>query len=82
MQTSLLNIYWQIELNEESSKLFTINTIFSRYYFLRLPFGLCSSVGIEQRALENIMEGIETVNVIVDGILVWGSYNKEHGKQL
>ena len=32
------NAYWQIELDEESSKLLTFNSPFGRYQFLRMPY--------------------------------------------
>ena len=74
--------YWHIILDEESSKLCTMNTIFGRYRFLRLPFGLCSSSDIMQRAMEDMLEGIDGVKVIVDDILVWGNSDTEHDSRL
>ena len=35
--------YWQVKLNEASSKLCTFNTPFGRYRFTRLPFGIKSA---------------------------------------
>jgi hypothetical protein len=35
--------YWQMKLNEQSSKLCTFNTPFGRYRFTRLPFGIKSA---------------------------------------
>ena len=32
--------FWQLKLDEESSKLCTLNTPFGRYRYLRLPFGV------------------------------------------
>ena len=36
------NGYWQVQLDDESSKLCTFNTPFGRYRFLRLPMGITS----------------------------------------
>jgi hypothetical protein len=40
--------YWQMKLNEESSKLCTFNTPFGRYRFTRLPFGIKSAPEVFQ----------------------------------
>jgi hypothetical protein len=40
--------YWQMNLNEESSKLCTFNTPFGRYRFTRLPFGIKSAPEVFQ----------------------------------
>ncbi|KAL1277373.1 hypothetical protein QQF64_024046 [Cirrhinus molitorella] len=41
--------FWQIRLDEESSKLCTFNTPFGRYSFTRLPFGISSAPEVFQR---------------------------------
>ena len=40
--------YWQMKLNEESSKLCTFNIPFGRYRFTRLPFGIKSAPEVFQ----------------------------------
>ena len=42
------NAYWQIEVDDESSKLLTFNTPFGRFSFQRLPFGIHSASEICQ----------------------------------
>ena len=37
------NGYWQIKVDEESSKLLTFNTPFGRHRFKRLPFGILTA---------------------------------------
>jgi hypothetical protein len=64
--------FWQVKLDEESSKLCTFNTPFGRYMFKRLPFGICSAQDIFQSVMSEIFEDIEGVQVLVDDILVWG----------
>ena len=41
--------YWQVKLDEASSKLCTFNTPIGRYRFTRLPFGILSHVKIVRR---------------------------------
>ena len=38
--------YWQIKLSDESSYLTTFNTPFGRYRYLRMPFGINTSLSI------------------------------------
>lgn len=40
--------YWTIKLSEELSLLTTFNTIFGRYRFLRLPFGIVSAQDVPE----------------------------------
>ena len=48
--------YWQLKLDEESSKLCTFNTPFRRYRFLRVPFGSVSASEICQQ-LSDVSDG-------------------------
>ena len=70
--------FWQIELDQESSKLCTFNTPFGRYRFKRLPFGICSAQDVFQHVMSEIFSGIEGVEVIVDDLLIWGENQQQH----
>ena len=74
--------FWQIELDNESSKLCTFNTPFGRYMFKRLPFGLCSAQDVFQDVMSEIFSGIEGVEVIVDDLLVWAENKQQHDERL
>ena len=74
--------FWQIELDQESSKLCTFNTPFGRYRFKRLPFGLCSAQDVFQDVMSEIFSGIEGVEVIVDDLLIWGENQQQHDERL
>ncbi|MCG7877651.1 MAG: RNase H-like domain-containing protein, partial [Candidatus Thiodiazotropha endolucinida] len=76
------NGYWQIRICPASQKLCTFNTPFGRYSFTRLPFGIRCSGEVYQRAVSNIIEGIEGCSAIVDDILIWGKDMKEHDLRL
>ncbi|CAC5386295.1 unnamed protein product [Mytilus coruscus] len=43
--------FWQIQLDEESSKLLTINKPFGRYRYRRLPFGISSAPEVFSKAV-------------------------------
>jgi len=80
--------FWQVELDDESSKLCTFNTPFGRYRFTRLPFGIKSAPEVFQRYMTEMLEGIpgahpiNGTDAIVDDILVWGSTLEEHDERL
>lgn len=68
--------FWQIKLNEESSKLTTFWTPFGRYSFKRLPFGIAPAMEIYQKRQHEILQGLPGVEVMADDILVYGRGNK------
>ncbi len=74
--------FWQIKLDEESSKYCTFNTPYGRYRFLRMPFGIISASEIFHRAMDNMLEGLEGVRCYVDDVVVWGSTLQEHNERL
>jgi hypothetical protein len=74
--------FWQITLDEQSSRLCTFNTPFGRYRFQRLPFGIKSAPEVFQKVTSQMLDDIEGVEVIVDDVLVWGENEKQHDERL
>uniref|UniRef100_A0A3P9BYY5 Caspase-8 n=1 Tax=Maylandia zebra TaxID=106582 RepID=A0A3P9BYY5_9CICH len=74
--------YWAIKLSHESSLLTTFNTVFGRYRFLRLPFGIISAQDEFQRRVDETYEGLRGVAAIVDDVLVFGETKQEHDDNL
>lgn len=74
--------FWQLELDETSSKLLTFNTCFGRYRYLRLGFGVSPAPEIYQRRMHEMFDDLEGVEVIMDDILVYGSDEREHDERL
>jgi hypothetical protein len=72
--------FWQIRLDEVSSKLCTFNTPFGRYRFLRLPFGVADAPANFQQVMTEIFGDIS--DVIVDDLLIWGTDTKDHDRKL
>ncbi|PFX16138.1 Uncharacterized protein K02A2.6 [Stylophora pistillata] len=70
--------YWQVKLDEASSKLCTFNTPFGIYRFTRLPFGIKSAPEVFQNHMTELFTDVEGVKVIVDDLLVWGKDDEEH----
>ena len=63
--------YWQLPVNDESSKLLTFNTPWGRYRFTKLRSGISSAPEIYQREMDKLFEGIP-VEIIVDDFLIHG----------
>ena len=74
--------YWAVKLSEEASYLTCFSTIFGRYRYLRLPFGLCMSGDEFVRRMDQCFEGLDGVVTIVDDILVFGKTREEHDHNL
>ncbi|KAL9979645.1 hypothetical protein ACROYT_G017335 [Oculina patagonica] len=74
--------FYQIQLDEESSKLLTFNTPFGRYRYLRMPMGIKSAPEVYQCRMEQVFEGLTGVKVIMDDIISHGSSKEEHDTHL
>uniref|UniRef100_A0A3B3DIW6 ribonuclease H n=1 Tax=Oryzias melastigma TaxID=30732 RepID=A0A3B3DIW6_ORYME len=74
--------YWQIELNEPSSKLCTFNTPWGRYRFLRLPFGIKSASEVFQPKNCETFGNIPGVFIIADDMIIAATSEREHDEIL
>ena len=74
--------FWQRKLSNESLLLTSFITPWGRFCFNRLPYGI--STGSEQfkRCMNELLEGLEGVEVQIDDIIVYGSDVVEHDKRL
>ena len=61
--------YWHVPLDEPSSYLTTFGTLFGRFLFTRLPFGLIFSQDV-QKQLDSALEGLSGVTGIADDTFV------------
>ena len=74
--------FWQLKLEEDSSKLCTFNTPEGRYRFLRLPYGILSAPEVYHKTIHMILEHIPGVDTMMDDRIVWGSTREEHDTRL
>lgn len=78
----LSNAFLQIPLDEPSSQLTTINTMWGLYKYRYLPFGLKVSPGIFQAAIDTVISGVPGVRAYQDDIIVVGTTRQQHDDNL
>ncbi|KAL9989578.1 hypothetical protein ACROYT_G004142 [Oculina patagonica] len=81
-KVDLASAFWQLELDDESSRLTTFATPRGRYRWLRLPFGLCVSSEIFQKHLHQELLGLPGVKCIADDVLIYGTDDADHDSNL
>ncbi|XP_021372001.1 uncharacterized protein LOC110462385 [Mizuhopecten yessoensis] len=74
--------FYQIPLEESSSRLTTFITLFGRFAFRRVPFGITSAPEIFQRKMLELLTGLEGVEAIIDDTLIYGKTQEKHDKRL
>lgn len=74
--------FLQIPLSETSSYVTTFATPFGRYWFLHLPFGICSAPEAYQQTMEQFFGDLEGVKIYFDDFFVWGITREEHDRRL
>lgn len=74
--------FWQTRLHKESTDLCTFNTIFGRYKFLRMPFGISSASEVFHKRLFECFDDIQGVELFVDDLLIYAPSRREHDERL
>ena len=74
----LTQAYLHMVMEDESSKLLTLNTHKGLFQMHRLAFGVASAPAIWQRTMEQILQGIPGVQCILDDMIVTGRDDREH----
>ncbi|XP_058837914.1 uncharacterized protein K02A2.6-like [Topomyia yanbarensis] len=78
----LSDAYLQVEVDEESRKLITINTHKGLYRFNRLSPGVKSAPGAFQQIMDAMLSGLSCTSPYLDDILVGGRTAEEHKQNL
>jgi hypothetical protein len=63
-----LHVY-HIELDDASKEMCTITTQWGKYEYQRLSMGLCNSADIFQEKMTELLAGLDSVGVYLDGLL-------------
>ena len=78
----LSHAYQQLMLGEESQMLTAINTTEGMFVYNRMPFSISAALGIFQRTMESLIQGIPMTVVYLDDVLVTGRTPEEHHSHL
>lgn len=78
----LKHAYLQMEVDEVSQPLLTINTEKGLYRFKRLVYGVASAPALWQRAMDTILQGLPGVKCIIDDMIITGRTDEEHLRNL
>ncbi|KAI4881647.1 hypothetical protein NFI96_006235, partial [Prochilodus magdalenae] len=74
--------FWQIPLAKDSALLTTFLTVFGRFCFNRLCFGISSAPEHYQKRMSRILEGLDGVVCQMDDVLVFGDTQAQHDTRL
>ncbi|XP_060085398.1 uncharacterized protein K02A2.6-like [Ylistrum balloti] len=78
----LTQAYLQMEVDNTTSELLTINTHKGLFRYNRLPFGIASAPAIWQRAMDQLLQDIPYTNCILDDMIITGRNDSEHLQNL
>ena len=78
----LSQAYLQLQLDESSTPFVTINTHRGLYQYTRLPFGVASAPAMFQKLMDTVLQGIPGVVCYIDDILVTGTTQSDHLRNL
>ncbi|XP_062620772.1 uncharacterized protein K02A2.6-like [Saccostrea cucullata] len=78
----LKHAYLQMEVEEDSRPLLTINTEKGLYRYNRLVYGVASAPAIWQRSMDMVLQGLPGVKCIIDDMIITGKDEAEHLRNL
>lgn len=74
--------FWMMKLDDASADLCTFSTPFSRYQFLRLPYGINCAPEMFHAKIRQLLEDLEGTDSFIDDIVCWGTSKEEHDRRL
>ncbi|PIO71364.1 reverse transcriptase [Teladorsagia circumcincta] len=81
-QIDFVDAYLQVEVDDDSKELLTINTHRGLYRYNRLPFGVKSAPGIFQQIVDSMISGLNGVTAYLGDAIVTGRTLAEHNANL
>ncbi|XP_062541724.1 uncharacterized protein K02A2.6-like [Armigeres subalbatus] len=81
-QIDLTDAFLQVEIDETSRQLLTINTHRGLYQYNRLPPGVKAAPGAFQQIIDTMLAGLQRVSGYLDDVVVGGIDEEDHRKNL
>ncbi|XP_020297567.1 uncharacterized protein K02A2.6-like [Pseudomyrmex gracilis] len=78
----LSDAFLQVEIDDDSKKLFTINTHRGLYVYNRMPFGVTVAPGEFQAIMDSLISGLSNTFAYIDDLVVGGETVLEHNRNL
>lgn len=78
----LSDAFLQVEIEDESRHLLTINTHLGLYQFNRLPAGIKPAPNVFQKIMDAMLSGLNGTAAYIDDIIVTGRNPEEHKQNL
>ena len=78
----LLKGYYQIPLTDSARKISAFITPEGLFEYTVMPFGMTNAVATFQRLMNNLVSGLDGVNVYIDDIVVYSTCWREHLERL
>lgn len=74
----LSSAYAQLELDEASREMVTINTHLGLFRYNRCPYGISTAPSLFQRTMDSLLADIPHTAVFLDDVLITGATEEEH----
>ena len=81
-QIDFADAYLQVEVDDASKELLTINTHRGLFRYNRLPFGVKSAPGIFQQIIDSMIAGLDGCAAYLDDVIITGRTMEEHAVNL
>ncbi|XP_052895580.1 uncharacterized protein K02A2.6-like [Anopheles moucheti] len=78
----LSDAYLQMEVDQDSQKLLTINTHKGLFRYKRLPPGVKTAPRVFQKVIDSMLGDLEGAEAFLDDVLVFGRTQLEHDRNL
>ena len=74
--------FWQVPIDRKSEKFLAFSTPLGRYTYCKLPMGLSASPEFFSKVLNKVLEGLDSVLIYVDDIVICTASVEEHNTVL